>query len=197
MKNYNYDRNNVYKDFERLPKGGYVLKILQVKYEEGQNGNSDRLKLMVDIAEGEYTDFFKKQYEADTREEKKWRGVIEIWCPKNDGSEKDGWTQKTFNTCFAAIEDSNPGFRFDGVHEETLKGKKVGGVYYREDYKKDGQAKENYKFHKTLVTVDAIKKGTFKTPDDKILKGDTAPAVTTDAEGFINIPTGIEEELPF
>ena len=38
MKNYNYDRNNVYKDFERLPKGGYVLKILQVKYEEGQNG---------------------------------------------------------------------------------------------------------------------------------------------------------------
>lgn len=198
MKDFGYDRNNAAKDFETLPKGAYVLKIINVKYEEGKNGNSDRLRLMVDINEGEYKDYYKKQYDADTREDKKWRGVVEIWCPKNDGSEKDGWTKKTFDTCFAAIEDSNPGFRFDGVHEETLKGKLVGGIIYREDYEKDGVVHTAYKFAKRLITVDAAKNGTYKAPKDKIIeKKDT----TGESDGG-NYMTPVndtvsDEELPF
>jgi len=197
MKDYGFNRNNAAKDFETLPKGGYVLKILNVKYEEGQNGNSDRLKLMVDINEGEYKDYYKKQYEADTREDKKWRGVVEIWCPKNDGSERDSWTKKTFDTCFAAIEDSNPGFRFDGVHEESLKGKLVGGVIYREDYEKDGEVKTAYKFNKRLVTVDAAKNGTYRTPKDKIIE--KAESGSTGSDGVISPVdnTVTEDELPF
>ena len=195
MKDYGFNRDNAYKDFDRIPKGGYVLKIMAVKYEEGQNGNSDKLRLQVDVAEGEYKDYYKKSYEADTRENKKWSGVVEIWCPKNDGSEKDGWTKKTFDTCFAAIEDSNPGFRFDGVHENTLVGKVVGGVIYREDYEKDGQVKTVHKFDKRLITVDAARKGTYREPKDKILN--KSAEIKTDSDGFVNIPTGVSDELPF
>jgi len=195
MKNFGYDRNNAYQDFEPIPKGAYVLKIMAVKYEEGQEGKSDKLRLQVDVVEGEYKDYYKKQYESDTREDKKWRGVIEIWCPKNDGSERDGWTKKTFDTCFAAIEDSNPGFRFNGTDERTLVGKLVGGVIYREDYEKDGQVKTTYKFNKQLITVDAARKGTYRTPKDKIIEAGSN--VQTDAQGYINIPSGTEEELPF
>ena len=196
MKDFGYNRNNAAKDFEILPKGGYVLKILNVKYEEGQNGMSDRLSLQVDVNEGEYKDYYKKQYEADTREDKKWRGTFEIWCPKNDGSEKDGWTKKTFDTCFAAIEDSNPGFRFDGVHEDTLKGKLVGGVIYREDYEKDGEIKTAYKFSKRLITADSARKGTYRVPKDKILEEQVA---TPDGGNYVAPVnnTTLEDELPF
>lgn len=41
----------------KLPEGAYVAKILGVKFEEGQNGLSDRIAIQFDIAEGEYKDF--------------------------------------------------------------------------------------------------------------------------------------------
>ena len=194
MKNFGYDRNNAYQDFDRLPKGAYVLKILKVKYEEGQNGKSDRLRLQIDVAEGEYKDYYKKAYEADTREDKKYRGVFEIWCPKNDGTEKDGWTKKTFDTCFAAIEDSNPGFRFNGTEEKTLEGKLVGGIIYCEEYEKDGEIKTAYKFHKNLIDVDKVRKGTWKEPKDKLLNKSGS---NTTSDGFMSVPTGDSDELPF
>ena len=196
MRDFGYDRNNAVQDFERLPKGAYVLKILNVKFTEGEGNKSDMLRLQVDIAEGEYKDFFKKQFEADTREDKKWRGVFDIWCPRNDGSEKDGWTKKTFDTCFAAIEDSNPGFRFNGTDENTLKGKLVGGIYYRRDYVKDGVNKEGYSFYKNLIDVDKVRKGTWKAPKDSILE-DQGESGKVDNNGFMSIPTGDTDELPF
>ena len=196
MRDCGFDRNNKVQDFERLPKGAYILKILAVKYEEGENSNSDKLRLQVDVAEGDYKDFYKKQYEADTREDKKWRGVFEIWCPKNDGTEKDSWTKKTFDTCLAAVEDSNPGFRFDGVHEETLKGKLVGGIVYREDYEKDGKVYEYYKFNRRLIDIQKIKDGTVKFPKDKILE-QPKEGSSVAVGGFSDAPTGDSADLPF
>ena len=194
MKNFGYDRNNAAQDYEMLPKGGYVVKILNVKFEEGKDGKSDRLKLQVDIAEGDYAGYYKKQYESDTREDKKYRGIFEIWCPRNDGTEQDGWTKKTFDTCFAAIEDSNPGFRFNGTDEKTLVGKIVGAIIYEEQYRKDGDIKTARKFYKNLVDVDKVRKGTFKTPKDKLLKENSG---STTSDGFMSIPTGESDELPF
>jgi len=198
MKDFGFNRNNAYQDFKTIPKGGYVLKIQAVQYVEGQNGKSDVLRLKVDVAEGEYKDYYKNDFENNTNENKKWRGVVEIWCPKNDGTEKDGWTKKTFDTCFAAIEDSNPGFRFNGTDEKTLVGKLVGGVIYREDYEKDGQIKTAYKFSKRLITVDAARKGTFRAPNDKIIEKKDTAELKTDADGFMSIPDNSgESELPF
>ena len=194
MKDYGFNRNNAAQEFERLPKGAYVIKIQAVQYIEGTEGKSDQLRFKVDIVEGDYKDYYKKAYESDTREDKKWRGVFEMWCPKNDGSEKDGWTKKTFDTNFAAIEDSNPGFRFNGTDEKSLVGKIVGAIIYREDYEKDGEVKTAHKFFKRLCTVDAVRKGTWKEPKDKIIKKEES---NVDNQGFINIPTGVDEELPF
>ena len=46
--------------FERLPKGNYVCKILNVEevtYKNGKRG----IKISFDIAEGDYKDFYIKQ----------------------------------------------------------------------------------------------------------------------------------------
>ena len=199
MRDFGYNRNNAYQEFKTIPKGAYVLKIQAVQYVEGKDGKSDLLRLKVDVAEGEYKDYYKNDFENNTNEDKKWRGVVEIWCPKNDGTEKDGWTKKTFDTNFAAIEDSNPGFRFNGTDEKTLVGKLVGGVIYREDYMgKDGKVKTAYKFNKRLITVDAAKNGTYREPKDKIIEQKDSADLKTDADGFMSIPDNSgANELPF
>lgn len=52
-----YAQAKAYADIERLPVGGYVLKILNVDYKEYDWG--DVIILSFDIAEGEHRDFFK------------------------------------------------------------------------------------------------------------------------------------------
>ena len=54
-------KNAQYTGSEKLPKGAYVCVIKNVQYQAGQNGNSDIINVLFDVAEGEYKDFFKKQ----------------------------------------------------------------------------------------------------------------------------------------
>lgn len=112
----------------RLPAAGYVCKILGVAYDAGTDGKSDVLTIQFDICEGEHANYFHKQYEANTNEDKKWKGVKRIYIPTDDGSEKDGWTKKTFAGWIAAVEESNPGYAWDW-DEKKLKGKTVGIVF--------------------------------------------------------------------
>lgn len=71
MKKFNgYEETQAYRGFEKLPEGGYVTKIQNVKYMEGKNGNSDMIILAFDVIEGEYKDYFKNQFESQTGEDK-------------------------------------------------------------------------------------------------------------------------------
>ena len=112
----------------RLPSGAYICKVLNVKYEEGKDGFSDRIVLQLDIAEGEYANFYAKQYENNPNEDKKWKGVARIYVPNDDGSEKDGWTKKRFAQWTAAFEKSNNGFLW-AWDETKLKGLIIGIVF--------------------------------------------------------------------
>ena len=38
----------------KIPSGAYVAKIMNVRYVPGENGNSDRIDIQFDIAEGDY-----------------------------------------------------------------------------------------------------------------------------------------------
>ena len=105
----------------KLPEGAYVANIMNVKYVPGTDGNSDRIDIQFDIAEGEYKGFFKKQYEENTQEDKKWKGRTAIYIPKDDGSEKDEWTQNTFAKWTAAFENSNEGYHWDWQEKKWKK----------------------------------------------------------------------------
>ena len=104
---------------EQLPVGGYVAKILEAKELEYDWGNV--LMLSFDIIEGEHKDFFKADYNAQQHEDKKWRGTYRLNVPKDDGTEKDGWTKNTFNGAMWAVEQSNPGLSL-GLGRGQLKG---------------------------------------------------------------------------
>ena len=192
MKKRNFDRTNVYREVEKLPAGGYVIKILNAKEEEYDWGS--RLAIAFDIEEGEYKGFYNRNFQNQTTEDKKWKGVFRLNIPKEDGSEQDEWTQKKFNTTIVAIEDSNNGY-FWNWDEATLKGKVVGALFNNKEFEFNGKHGFFTNCH-SFVNAETIRSGNFKIPNDTLLRG-SSNAPKTDASGFMSIPDGIDEELPF
>ena len=117
--------------------------------------------------------------------------------PKDDGSEHDGWTKRAFKTFTDALEDSNDNYHFDW-DESKFKGKLIGFVInYRQYEKQDGSAGNTPNVGR-VTSVQNIKDGKFKIPDDKLLKNHKQPLVasSTDNSGF-SIPEETDEAVPF
>lgn len=186
-----YDKTQSYSDYQQLPKGGYVLKIMGA-----ENVNDQYVKISCDIAEGEYKDFYTNDYKNQQREDKKWRCNYLLCLAKDDGTEQDGWTKRNFKTVMEALEDSNHGYHFDW-DEKKFKGKLIGGLFNEREYEKDGNVRRATNLAK-LCTVEKIRSGNYKIPADKLLNNGGSYNNTSAAnDGFMNIPDGIDEELPF
>ena len=185
-----YAITEAYGDYATLPKGGYVLKIMGVS--QKTNSLGAYLQIGMDIAEGEYKDFFAEQYKNDTRSEKKWGCNFLLSLPKDDGSEKDGWTKRSFKTFTTALEDSNKNYHFDW-DENKFKGLLIGGLFNEREYNKnDGSIGKSTNLQK-VCAAEKIRTGDFKLPDDKLIE---RTAANSDM-GFVNVPEGTNEELPF
>lgn len=180
-----YQKTRAYTEQDRLPVGGYVIRIEGVEYQENRWGNV--IVLHFDITEGEYREFFAKNYMNQPDENKKWKGTFRLNEPKDDGSEQDEWTMRKFKTAIEAFEDSNPGFHFDW-NEQSLKGKMVGAVFGEDEY-------NGNKFTKcgALVPMENIRGGKYRIPTFKKKSGKGQVG-----DGFIEVPAGSGDEgLPF
>lgn len=199
-----YDKTQVYGNFKSLPKGAYIIEIKDAKVKES-DGNQ-RIELAFDIADGEYKGYYADNYKNQKDEDKKWKGIATLWVPKDDGTEQDEWSKRRFKTFTTALEDSNPGYRFDW-DETKFKGKKVAGLFRYKDFEGD-----DGKPHRTLqlnsyCSIDDFKKGNYKLPKDYFKHGWTedgdtsAPSVTdpapADENGFMKVPEGVDDEIPF
>ena len=178
----------------QLPVGGYVAKVMDVKYLDGKDGNSDMITIAFDIEEGEYKGFFKKQFDENTQEDKKWKGKATIYVPLDDGSEKDEWTKNAFARWINAFEDSNDKYRWDW-DEKKWKGLLIGVIYGEVGTVIDGK---NVKYNECRfpAAVESIRKGDFKIPGLKKKNGYSETAAPKD-NGFVNVPNVSEEEIPF
>lgn len=178
-----------------LPVGGYIVNIMGAKvasYDGNDGGKFEKLEISIDIAEGEFKDFYANDYRNQQSEDKKWKGVLRQYLPKEDGTEKDEWTKSSLKALIGAIEDSNPGYHWDW-DETKLKGKKVGCIFRNEEWEyndKSGFTARPFKF----VSVEKIKTGNFRLPKDKLLNNSTATADTSSANGYKDIP---DDDLPF
>ena len=176
---------------ETLPVGAYIAKVLDVKEIPYDWGNV--LVVSFDIAEGEHKDFFKTDYNANTNEDKKWRGTYRLNVPKDDGTEQDGWTKNTFNSAMYAVEASNKGYAWNW-DEKTLKGKAAGVLFRNFEWEMNGKNGWSTECG-MLLAVDDVRNGKFKPMKDKPLKN---KAVTTSGSSFSSFAEAPdEEELPF
>lgn len=190
---------------EKLPVGAYVCKILGVALEPGKpkrdNPNeigSDMLIVQFDIVEGDYTEFFKKQYDANTSEDKKFKGRTTIYLPKDDGTEADGWTKNAFARWTNSLEESNKGYTWDW-DEKKWRNKLIGLVFGETGTVIDGK-EVVYTELRFPVSVDKVRSGNAPEAKFKAKNGYTGNGAAAKEEGptdFMNIPDGIQEELPF
>ena len=181
---------------ELLPAGGYVAKIMSAKVEEYSWG--EVLVISFDIAEGEHKGFFKAQYDANTAEDKKYKGNATIYVPKDDGSEKDGWTKKSFAGWTNAFEESNQGYSWDW-DEKKWKGKLVGIVFGDTGTVIEGK-EIVYTEPRFAVPAAAVRSGLAPAAKFKAKNGYTGNGSNSSAsssDGFMNIPDGVIDELPF
>ena len=187
-----------YSDSERLPAGGYVLKILDVEYQTNEWG--DVIKLSFDVEEGEQKGFFARNYKGQAGEDKKWKGTYRLRVPKDDGSEEDAPRQRRFKTVVKRFEESNQGYHW-AWEEQTLKGKVIGGLFNNKEYEFEGRHGFFTNCH-SLVAVEKIRSGKFEVPADTLLKNKAESEYPAGSrpigDGFMNIPDGVEDEgLPF
>lgn len=181
----------------KLPVGAYVCKIKQVRYEPNEKG--DRIALAFDIAEGEYKDFFQKKFDADDSEDKKWKGKVTIWVPKDDGTEQDAKTKRTFAGWTSSFEKSNAGYKWDW-DENKWKGLIVGIVFGETGTIIEGK-EIVYVDARFGVDVQKVRDGkaptaNFRTRNGYTGKGGGGSADSSD-DSFMNIPAGGKETLPF
>ena len=186
-----YDKAEVITSQEKLPAGGYVLRIMGAKTESTEWG--EKLIISFDIAEGEYKDFYSANYRAQTGEDKKWKGVYRLNIPLGDGSDEDNLTMRRFKTAMTMIEESNSGYRWDW-DENRLKGKFVGGVFRNKEY--DFQGRRGFFTECAwLETADNIRTGKFKQAPDKLLK-QSGTARTSSADN-LDVSVDDDGDLPF
>ena len=193
-KPHNWNEVQEFSDRPKLPLGAYVCRVLKATIQPTDYG--DQLCIGFDISEGEYNGFFRKDFDANTNKDKKWRGVLRQWLPKDDGSEKDETTKRAFKGFVTSFERSNNGYQFDW-NEASLVGKSVGIMFRNEEWEynnKTGWAVRPFR----AMSVDTVRSGNYTLPNDKPLNKPTAsspyipsaePGYTSGSrEDFMEVP---------
>lgn len=191
-----YDDAPVYGNNEKLSLGGHICKIKTARVDNYEWGGV--LILAYDIAEGsQYDGFYERNYRLQ-QENKKWKGTYRVTIPpENPTDEKSVKTVSIFKTAMTAIEESNPGYKWNW-DESSLKGKLFGGVFGRKEY--DFNNRHGFYVEcRYIRTVEEVKNG-VDVPEDKLLNtSNNSPSSAShtngSSENFESIPT--DDDLPF
>lgn len=172
-----YNDAQVSREFERLPAGGYVIKITDVKDEPSK----EYILITYDIAEGTYKDFYKntdaehaKSHQFIRSYKSSALGMFKAFISAID---------KTNGTAFGESVEER------GLNEKLLIGRQLGILLGEEEYENNrGEVRTVLKV-RVCVDADRIRKGTFKVPELRKL------------ERKPNIPTGFtpfnDDDIPF
>ena len=157
-------------DFKALPIGAYECKIINAVENHNEQSGKTTLKVMVDIASGEYKDYFKKRYDSNTAIDRKWDNNATKFLAF------EGENTSFFKGFITIVENSNVGYKWNW-EESTLRDKKLVGVFQYEQYEKqDGTKALKVRLTKfrsldklgKIEVSDSVKMldGTYKSYDD-------------------------------
>lgn len=154
--------------FKRLTPNGYICKILNVE----DHPEKEYLKIYFDIVKGDDKGYFKKQYDGDTRKEKKWPNAGTFIRSYKDSA------ASMFKGFMNSVEKSNKGYKWD-FDEKTLVNKLVGLIIADEQYQNQKGQVRVRNYVAAVRSVETIEKGEYEIPALKELtatKTTTAPA---------------------
>lgn len=121
-------------DFKALPIGAYECIIKEAEVHKNQETGKENFKVAIDIATGEYKDYFQKRYDNNNSSDKKWDNNATRYLAFQ------GENVSYFKGFITCVENSNAGYTWNW-DEATLKGKKICGVFQYEEYEKQDGSK--------------------------------------------------------
>lgn len=193
-----YDEAKASGEFTPIELGGHYCVIKQVTEKESSTGK-DMIVVLFDFCkpdnqEGMFTETFK----SDDRADKKWPFAGTKYILTQDFKDASK-TNRDFKAFCTQVEESN-NFEikwFVGSDwGRQFVGKKIGVVFGEEENEYDGKTFMR-RIPKYFCKFDKAKDA--KIPMTKYLKNkETIPApAAPELDGFLSIPDGTEEEIPF
>ena len=176
-------------NFIDLPPVGAYIGEIQAAREAEQNGRPV-VELFMEITEGEYKNRFHEVYEDQKErfgDNVKYKGIFRL-VPYMKGDED--WRRKVFEENLWAVEQSNPGYKWDW-DEKKLKGKKVGISIRKRLYTYNGKDRETTEIGR-LESIEEIKAGKvkpLKDRDNRETKSESAES--TDGSNFTDVSTEV------
>ena len=168
----NYDNTSPFSRQEPLELGGHILKIVKVEESTSKAGNPMILIYLDTDKSDKQPLYFKKRYDNDTRENKKWGCIVYQFVE----DPRTGDCNQGLVTFHDTVSRSNSNFKlvWGDKYCDCFKGKLIGGVFGREQYI---NSKGNAAFATKCFwfrTVDEIKSG-VEVPEDKLLPSNKLP----------------------
>lgn len=175
--------------FQKLTPGGHVCEIVEAKAGKTPKKKLDALYILFDIKGGEFDGYFMNMFSrivSYNNGNATWPNGG-VYCQPTD-SESLG----KFKAMLMNIEKSNPGYKWDW-NEQSLKGKKFGGLFREEEYpKRDGSIGKSIKCI-AIKPVDGIEDEPVPSP--KLLDRHTS---TSASGGFNGYGSSVaDEDIPF
>lgn len=180
--------------YPMLPEGPYVAEIRGTNI-EGSAPNQT-LVIRVDVAEGDYKDYFTKRFKADSaaggQYAVKYKGDYRLRIPHpQSSSQYPDSDKRKFNDMIFRVEKSNQDYHWDG-DETKLKGLRVGinmqkGTYNDSEYTQIGR----------LEIVDDVRAGRVGTMRPKAPRYSDNYSGTTASTGGAAFTPVEDVEIPF
>jgi len=185
----NYAETQVGGDYTPVELGGHTAIIKNVEETTSKNGKP-MIKVSIDFDKADsQPEYFMESFKADIRPDKKWpfQGTQYIMSEDSNGA-----CSKSFKSFITSVEKSNNAECVWGdKFAAWFKNKKVGVVIgeVEEEYNGETKMRRRIRF---FCNYDSAK--TANVPDPKYLSG-SAPS--SSPAGFVNVPAGAEDEIPF
>ena len=195
----NYDDTQAQGEFIPVELGGHHLVIKEV-CEMTSKGGKPMIKVSFDFAKNDkQAGYFEKMFKDDIRPDKKWPNQATQYILTEDYEGNCSRSFKTFITC---VEHSNKGFetQWGDNFEAQFKNKLIGGVFGPQMDYYDGREIEKRVlrwFTSIDKAADAAIPEMSETRAYKEHISGQRQASAPGNDGFMNIPDGIDEELPF
>jgi hypothetical protein len=191
-----YEETQAGGDFTFVESGGHKLVIKQVS-ETKSKSQKDMIVVLFDFApDDKQPGYFTEQFNNDIRPDKKWPNQATQYILTEDADGKCSRSFKTFTTC---VEHSNAGFttQFGDKFGDQFKGKKIGGVFGEQMDFYNGEEKKK-RVLRWFISSDKVADAAIPDMSEtKAFKEKKNNGSVTSTDGFMNIPDGIDEELPF
>lgn len=191
-----FDETKASGEWTPIELGGHHLVIKKVEETKSQSGK-DMIVVYFDFGKNDkQPDFMANEFRNDIRPDKKWprSGTAYIVVEGDDGN-----CTRNFKTFISSFEHSNNceanwGDKFTA----QFKDKKVGAVFGEVENEYNGKVSMR---HELRWFCSDDKADTAQIPAPKYLNGNSPakPAANTsvDDNGFVKVPEGIENDLPF